>query len=103
MRWRPSRPSAASCSCPCSDARGPIQLIAINVGLAAGIASPALFGVLVIVALVTTVMTSPLLALLDRRGGTDLPDRTPPAETTSAGPGAGPAPTGHSSRTHGTG
>ncbi|MFH9672328.1 cation:proton antiporter [Streptomyces sp. NPDC017405] len=85
------------------NARGLMQLIAINVGLAAGIASPALFGVLVIVALVTTVMTSPLLALLDRRGRTDLPDQTPPAETTSAGPGAGPAPTGHSPRTHGTG
>ncbi|MEU3955858.1 cation:proton antiporter [Streptomyces achromogenes] len=49
------------------NARGLMQLIAINVGLSAGIASPALFGVLVIVALVTTVMTAPLLALLDHR------------------------------------
>ncbi|MFF4712969.1 cation:proton antiporter [Streptomyces eurythermus] len=59
------------------NARGLMQLIAINVGLSAGIASPALFGVLVIVALVTTVMTSPLLALLDRRDRSRRPGQAP--------------------------
>jgi Kef-type K+ transport system membrane component KefB len=49
------------------NARGLMQLIALNVGLAAGIVSPALFTVLVLVALVTTVMTAPLLSWLDRR------------------------------------
>ena len=54
------------------NARGLMQLIALNVGLAAGIVSPALFTVLVLVALVTTVMTAPLLSRLDRRGSNDL-------------------------------
>lgn len=58
------------------NARGLMQLIALNVGLAAGIVSPALFTVLVLVALVTTIMTAPLLSWLDRRdarkGSSDL-------------------------------
>ncbi len=49
------------------NARGLMQLIALNVGLAAGIVSPALFTVLVLVALVTTIMTAPVLGWLDRR------------------------------------
>jgi len=49
------------------NARGLMQLIALNVGLAAGIVSPALFTVLVLVALVTTVMTAPVLSWIDRR------------------------------------
>lgn len=49
------------------NARGLMQLIALNVGLAAGIVSDALFSALVLVALVTTVMTAPVLSLLDRR------------------------------------
>ncbi|GAA2232775.1 cation:proton antiporter [Streptomyces nogalater] len=66
------------------NARGLMQLIAINVGLSAGIASPALFGVLVIVALVTTVMTAPLLALLDHRDRNRRPEEAPLAGTTPA-------------------
>jgi Kef-type K+ transport system membrane component KefB len=49
------------------NARGLMQLIALNVGLDAGIVNSALFTVLVLVALVTTIMTSPLLVYLDRR------------------------------------
>jgi Kef-type K+ transport system membrane component KefB len=64
------------------NARGLMQLIAINVGLSAGIASPALFGVLVIVALVTTVMTAPLLALLDHRDRIRRPEEAPLAGVT---------------------
>jgi Kef-type K+ transport system membrane component KefB len=49
------------------NARGLMQLIALNVGLEAGIVGPALFTVLVAVALVTTLMTTPVLSWLDRR------------------------------------
>jgi Kef-type K+ transport system membrane component KefB len=49
------------------NARGLMQLIAINVGLAAGIVTRELFSVLVVVALVTTVMATPMLGWWDRR------------------------------------
>jgi Kef-type K+ transport system membrane component KefB len=49
------------------NARGLMQLIALNVGLAANLVSRELFTALVLVALVTTTMTAPLLSLLDRR------------------------------------
>jgi Kef-type K+ transport system membrane component KefB len=43
-----------------------MQLIALNIGLSAGIVSEELFTALVLVALVTTVMTVPVLSRLDR-------------------------------------
>ncbi|MFI6438398.1 cation:proton antiporter [Streptomyces sp. NPDC050759] len=49
------------------NARGLMQLIALNVGLTAGIVSEELFTALVLVALITTVMTVPVLSWLDRR------------------------------------
>ncbi|MEU8661038.1 cation:proton antiporter [Actinoplanes philippinensis] len=49
------------------NARGLMQLIALNVGLEAGIVNPSLFTVLVLVALVTTIMTTPVLTWLERR------------------------------------
>ncbi|WP_405653645.1 cation:proton antiporter [Streptomyces sp. NBC_00019] len=49
------------------NARGLMQLIALNIGLAAGIVSEELFTALVLVALITTVMTVPVLSWLDRR------------------------------------
>ncbi|WP_203725546.1 cation:proton antiporter [Paractinoplanes durhamensis] len=49
------------------NARGLMQLIALNVGLEAGIVNPSLFTVLVLVALVTTIMTTPLLSWIERR------------------------------------
>nr|MDT0661974.1 cation:proton antiporter [Micromonospora sp. DSM 115978] len=49
------------------NARGLMQLIALNVGLEAGIVNPSLFTVLVLVALVTTLMTTPLLTWIERR------------------------------------
>ncbi|MBM9505673.1 cation:proton antiporter [Actinacidiphila acididurans] len=51
------------------NARGLMQLIAINVGLAEGIVSRSMFTVLVVVAVVTTVMATPLLSLWDRLDG----------------------------------
>ncbi|MET7730692.1 cation:proton antiporter [Streptomyces sp. NPDC005402] len=49
--------------------RGLTELIALNVGLSAGIIHGRLFTVLVLVALITTATTSPLLALLARPRG----------------------------------
>ncbi|MET0424523.1 MAG: cation:proton antiporter, partial [Actinoplanes sp.] len=49
------------------NARGLMQLIALNIGLEAGIVNRSLFTVLVLVALVTTLMTTPLLTLIERR------------------------------------
>lgn len=49
------------------NARGLMQAIALNIGLAAGIVSEELFTALVLVALITTVMTVPVLSWLDRR------------------------------------
>ncbi len=60
------------------NARGLMRLIALNVGLEAGIVSPALFTVLVLVALVTTLMTTPLLSWIERREArTSRPDADP--------------------------
>lgn len=44
--------------------RGLVELIVLNVGLDLGILSPSLFSMLVIMALVTTVMTTPLLRVV---------------------------------------
>jgi Kef-type K+ transport system membrane component KefB len=49
------------------NARGLMQLIALNVGLEAGIATQDLFTSLVLVALITTIMTAPMLSWLDHR------------------------------------
>ncbi|MBT0773868.1 cation:proton antiporter [Kineosporia sp. J2-2] len=48
------------------NARGLMQLIALNVGLSAGLVSERMFTALVLVALVTTLMTTPALTLIDR-------------------------------------
>jgi K+:H+ antiporter len=68
------------------NARGLMQLIAINLGLTAGIVTPALFSALVVVALVTTTMATPLLAWFDRRDRRRLGDDAP-AEATPAATG----------------
>ena len=47
--------------------RGLVELIVLNIGLDLGVLSPTLFAMLVIMALVTTMMASPLLALLGYR------------------------------------
>jgi len=48
--------------------RGLTELIVLNIGLELGVVTPALFTSLVIVALVTTFMTGPVLRLIDPRG-----------------------------------
>jgi Kef-type K+ transport system membrane component KefB len=66
------------------NARGLMQLIALNIGLSAGIVNSQLFTALVLVALVTTLMASPILGWLDRRA--PLPE---PPEPALVGAGAG--------------
>ena len=46
------------------NARGLTELIIINIGLSAGIIGPALFSMLVVMAIVTTLMASPLFELV---------------------------------------
>jgi Kef-type K+ transport system membrane component KefB len=48
--------------------RGLVELIVLNIGLDLGVLSPTLFAMLVIMALVTTMMASPLLPLLGYQG-----------------------------------
>jgi Kef-type K+ transport system membrane component KefB len=68
------------------NARGLMQLIALNLGLAAGIVTQAMFSALVVVAIVTTVMATPLLTWIDHRerprGERD--DRPDPAPVVAA-------------------
>ncbi len=50
------------------NARGLMELVILNIGLRAGLIGPALFSILVLMAIVTTLMTSPLFeALYGRR------------------------------------
>ena len=49
--------------------RGLVELIALNIGYDLGILSPAIFTMMVLMALVTTFMTSPLLNLADYAKG----------------------------------
>ena len=44
--------------------RGLVELIVLNIGLDLGVITPRLFTMLVIMALVTTMMTSPILTWL---------------------------------------
>ena len=46
--------------------RGLIELIALNIGYDLGILSPQIFAMLVLMALVTTGLTGPLLSLADQ-------------------------------------
>ncbi len=46
--------------------RGLVELIVLNLGLDLGILSPRIFAMLVVMALVTTMMTGPLLSAIDR-------------------------------------
>lgn len=48
------------------NARGLVELVILNAGLDLGILSPAMFTMMVIMALVTTFMTTPLLSLLQK-------------------------------------
>ncbi len=62
MKWNESLQLGAL-----MNTRGLMELIALNIGYDLGILSPAIFTMLVIMALVTTFMTGPLLTLLTRK------------------------------------
>jgi Kef-type K+ transport system membrane component KefB len=61
--------------------RGLMELIVLNIGLSLGIISPTLFAMMVLMALVTTAATSPVLRCL-------LPDDEPTASNMPASPAA---------------
>ena len=44
--------------------RGLVELVILNAGLELGVLSPALFTMMVLMALVTTFMTSPVLSIM---------------------------------------
>jgi Kef-type K+ transport system membrane component KefB len=46
--------------------RGLMELVVLNIGLDLGVLTPPLFAMLVIMALTTTMMTVPLLSLVER-------------------------------------
>ena len=62
LRWRDSAALGVL-----MNTRGLIQLIVLNIGLDLGVISPKLFTMLVVMALVTTFMTMPLLQLIIRK------------------------------------
>jgi Kef-type K+ transport system membrane component KefB len=58
------------------NARGLIELILLNIGLQAGIITPTLFSILVLVAIVTTLMATPIFELVYGRRRVDGPPET---------------------------
>jgi Kef-type K+ transport system membrane component KefB len=70
--------------------RGLMELIVLNVGLELGVITPALFTMLVLMALLTTFATTPLLDLVLGRAGFALP-ATQPAAARAAGAQGGAA------------
>ena len=52
--------------------RGLMELVVLNIGLDLGVISPTVFTMMVLMALATTVMTSPLVSRLQRREGAEL-------------------------------
>ena len=51
------------------NARGLMELIILNIGLQKGLIQPALFSIMVMMAIITTLMTSPLFELVSRTKG----------------------------------
>src|SRR5439155_3734536 len=78
MRWRDSAAFGAL-----MNTRGLTELIVLNIGLDLGLISPALFTMLVVMALVTTFMAGPSLKLLDPKGELS---EAPEEELRRAGP-----------------
>ena len=62
------------------NARGLMELIILNIGLQKGIIQPALFSIMVLMAIVTTLMASPVFELVYRKKPATMTD-----------PGAAPA------------
>jgi Kef-type K+ transport system membrane component KefB len=76
------------------NARGLIELILLNIGLEAGIITPTLFTILVLVAIVTTLMATPVFELVYGRHRDRLENNPPESvreETVSAATSKEPA------------
>lgn len=58
--------------------RGLMELVVLNIGLDLGIITPGLFSIMVVMALVTTVMTGPLLSLFQRMPEASAPPSVSP-------------------------
>ena len=55
------------------NARGLMELIILNIGLQQGVITPTLFTIMTLMAIVTTLMASPLFALLHRSKAEGVP------------------------------
>ncbi|MGW7046855.1 cation:proton antiporter [Streptomyces avermitilis] len=84
QNWRDALSIGALMNC-----RGLTELVVLNIGLSLGVIGPALFTILVLMALLTTAMTSPALNLLRHRPENE-PAR-PPADTAEPDPAGSPA------------
>jgi len=62
------RPRAAASLGVLLNTRGLMELVVLNIGLDLGVISPTLFAIMVVMALVTTLATTPLVARLSRGG-----------------------------------
>ncbi|GFG66666.1 potassium transporter [Mycobacterium kubicae] len=71
------------------NARGLIELILLNIGLEAGIITPTLFTILVLVAIVTTLMATPIFEFVYGRHRSGSDQVQPKRSTISWWPGAG--------------
>ncbi len=58
--------------------RGLVELIVLNIGLDLGVITPRLFTMLVLMAIVTTMMTSPILMAILRSGDASRSDQRLP-------------------------
>jgi Kef-type K+ transport system membrane component KefB len=64
--------------------RGLVELIVLNIGLQLGVLSPTLFAMLVIMALLTTMMASPILPLLGYKQPSSTGEQTKQQDATTA-------------------
>jgi Kef-type K+ transport system membrane component KefB len=80
LRW----PDAASLGV-LMNTRGLVELIVLSIGLDLRVVSPSLFAMLVLMAVVTTIATTPLLGLLERRTGWEPFGAGAPAAPAAAG------------------
>jgi K+:H+ antiporter len=71
--------------------RGLTELIVLNIGLDLGLISPALFTILVLMALITTFMAGPILRLVDRKGELSEPPEEELRRALRAQPAAAPS------------
>jgi Kef-type K+ transport system membrane component KefB len=68
MHWRDALSLGAL-----MNTRGLMELVALNIGYDLGILTPAMFAIMVVMALVTTIATGPLLGLIERTAAKEAP------------------------------